>query len=101
MKKIMNEVFRKKLAYSESSRHYIRILKDYRDRFPQPYEAFFVIINGQRFEVVLDSSYRVWASMFWDKLPQFRGGDMIVFSKNADGSYNVTVEKRKMEKFRT
>jgi len=97
----MSEVFRKKLAYSESSRHYIRILTDYRDSFPPPYEPFFVVVNGQRIEVVLDSSYRVWAAMFWDKLPRFRGGDTIVFSKNEDGSYNVTVEERKMEKFRT
>jgi len=97
----MSEVFRKKLAYSESSRHYIRILKDYRDKFPLPHKPFFVVVNGPRFEVVLDSSYRVWAAMFWNKLPRFRGGDIIIFSKNEDGSYNVTVEKGKMDFYRS
>jgi len=91
----MIEVFRKKLAYSESSRHYIRILKDYKDEFPEPYKPFIVVIKGERIEVVLDSSYRVWAALFWDKLPRFRGGDTIIFSKNEDGSYTVNVEEGK------
>jgi hypothetical protein len=36
---------------------------------------FFVVINGRRFEVVLNSQYRIWAATFWKKLPCFREGD--------------------------
>jgi len=89
----MNEIYRRKLRYSEAKRHYIRIEKKYRDMFPPAGETFIVVIDNQKFEVAVGSLNRIWAAIFWEKLPRFREGNMIVFSKNPDGSFNVTIEE--------
>jgi len=88
----MNEVYKRKLRYSESRRHFIHIGKEYRDMFPPTDETFIVVIEDKRIEVAVGSLDRIWAALFWDRLPRFREGDTIVFSKNADGSFDVYME---------
>ena len=89
----MKKVYEKKLAPSESSRHYVRILEEYRDLFPLPYSHFSIKINDEIVDVTLDASYRIWIGAFWKKLPTFKMGDTIIFTKEDDGYYTVTMKK--------
>lgn len=88
----MNEIYKRKLRYSEARRHYIRVDRRHMDMFPPVGETFTLVIDDQKFEVKIGSLNRIWAALFWDKLPHFREGDMIVFSKSPDGSFNVYME---------
>ena len=88
----MKEIYRRKLCYSESRCHYIKVSKKYRDMFPPTGEPFTLFIDDQKIDVEIGSLNRIWASLFWGKLPHFRGGDTIVFSKNPDGSFNVSIK---------
>lgn len=91
-RKNINEICRQKLSPTEAKRHFIRVRKKYRDMFPPAGETFVVVIDNEKFEVTVGSLNRIWAAIFWDKLPHFREGDTIVFSKNPDGSFNVSIE---------
>lgn len=85
--------YRRKLRPTEAKRHYITISKEYRDVFPPSGEIFKIIVNNENIDVTIDKSNRIWAALFWDRLPHFEEGDTIVFSKNPDDSFNVSMEK--------
>jgi len=97
----MSVVYKKKLTYIESKRHFIRIGKDHIDKFPIQNVSFYVVVNGKRFEVALGARHRILAAIFWEKLPSFKQGDTIIFSKNKDGFYTVSVEEEKIKNYRT
>jgi len=71
----------------------IPIDKGHRDMFPPAGETFTVVIDNLKFEVTIDSFNRIWLEELWKRLPRFKEGHTIVFSKNPDGSLNVTIEE--------
>jgi len=89
----MQEIYKRKLSYSETNRHFIHIDKRHRDMFPPAGETFMVVIDNEKFEATIDSFNRIWLDELWKRLPHFREGDTIVFSKNPSGSFNVTIEE--------
>jgi len=89
----MEKIYKRKLTYCEAKRHYVYIEKKKRDLFPSTDHDFDVVVNNMKLPVKVDKQNRIWAALFWDKLPHFRKGDTIIFSKNADGSFNVRIEK--------
>lgn len=89
----MQEIYKRKLTSTEAKRHFIFIEKKYRDMFPQARETFEVVIDNEKFEAAVGSLNRIWAAIFWEKLPHFREGDAIAFLKNPDSSFNVSIEE--------
>lgn len=57
--------------------------------FPQPKEPFTAIVKGKPFTVAIDTNYRIWINIFWEKLPTFKEGDTVTITKNANGTYKV------------
>jgi len=89
----MQEIYKRKLSYWEANSHLIPIDKGHRDMFPPAGETFTVVIDEEKFEATINSFNRIWLEELWKRLPHFREGDTIVFSKNPDGSFNVTIEE--------
>lgn len=87
--KNVKSTYRRKLSVTEANRHYVYIEKQYRDIFPPFGETIRIIIDDYKVEAKIDRLNRIWASLFWDHL-DFEMGKTIVFTKNPDGSFNVS-----------
>ncbi|MEM2144251.1 MAG: hypothetical protein QW279_02740, partial [Candidatus Jordarchaeaceae archaeon] len=86
-------IYKRKLTPSEVKRHFIYVEKEYRCMFPPPGKEFEIIIKKEKINVKTDSRWRIWAALFWDDLPSFHVGDVIVFSKNPNDVFKIEVEK--------
>lgn len=85
-------VYRRRLRQSEAERYFIYIEKAVREMFPKPRNRFDVIVKGNPFDVEIDDNWRIWANYFWDILPSFKEGDIIIIEKNGDDSFTITIE---------
>lgn len=94
---ISEKVFSKRLTPSEVARHCIRINKESRALFLEAQKSFTVIVGNKRIEMIIDNYDRIrflycdW-SVFTDLL-NFVEGDTVVFYKNSDGTFNLSVKK--------
>ncbi|MEM3827972.1 MAG: hypothetical protein QXP36_01975 [Conexivisphaerales archaeon] len=86
-------IYRRKLTPSEVDRHFIYIDEEHRSMFPPPGKKFDLIVRHQRITVKIDSHWRIWAASFWDDLPKLEVGDVVIFSKNLNGSLKLEAEK--------
>lgn len=80
------------LTAMEAKRHYIYIKAEHRGMFPPVGEKFEVIVENDKSEVSVDTEDRIWASLFWDHLSIFEKGQVVIMTKNRDGSFTVTME---------
>jgi len=87
-------IYKRRLTPSEAKRHFVYIAKDHRNMFPPPGKEFKVDVDNQKIDVKIDSKWRIWAALFWEKLPSFQRGDVVVFSKLASDTFKVEVEKQ-------
>jgi hypothetical protein len=93
----MNKIFCKKLTRSELDRHYIRVNKRDRPLFPPAGVPFTAIVGKTRIEMIIDKYDRIYIQYrFWDSLREpldIEEGDTMVFSKNPDGTFTISVQK--------
>jgi len=60
--------------------------------FPSPEDSFKIVVNHNRvIEATIDSRGRIY-SRLW-KYVALEEGDTIVFARNPDGSFNVTLKE--------
>jgi hypothetical protein len=85
--------YMRKLNRWEAKRHYVRVLKKSAVMFPPIGTTFKVLVGKREFEVRIDKQRRIWAGWLWRLLPHFREGDIVMFSKNEDGSFIVNIKK--------
>jgi hypothetical protein len=86
-------IYKRKLTPSEARRHFIYVDEEHRSMFPPPGKEFEIIVKNQKIKVKVDSQWRIWAALFWDYLPSFQVGDVIVISKTPNGVLKIAVEK--------
>lgn len=86
-------VYKRELSPTEARRHFVYVDGKHREIFPHPGERFNVVVGSQKIEVAIDKQWRIWAAMFWDKLPHFEGGNVVVLSKQRNGSFTVSIEE--------
>lgn len=89
----MQEIYKRRLSPTEAKRHYVYIENDALWLFPFVGKPFKIRIGKKEFEVAIGSENRIWATLFWEKLPHFREGDTIFFLKKPDGSFYVGIEE--------
>jgi hypothetical protein len=84
--------YKRNLSKTEAKRHFVYVDSENRDFFPNPCQNFIVKVSGDKREVSIDKKGRILASIFWELLPSFREGDLIIFSKESDRVFTVTME---------
>jgi hypothetical protein len=91
----MKKIYKHRLKRSEALYHFIKVNEKNRGMFPPWDESFDIIVKGKKIKtkVKVDRLDRIWAGVFWRKLPHFDEGDKLVVSKNPDGSFNVDIEE--------
>ena len=89
----MKFVYRKKLTPVEAERHYIYVDKGHRDIFPTPREEFKIVITHNRrvLKAKIDANGRIFSPLY--EYITFKEGDTIIFAKNPNGSFNVSIRE--------
>lgn len=85
--------YKRNLSKTEAKRHFVYVDSENRDFFPHPLQNFIVTIGGEKREVSIDKNGRILASIFWELLPSFHEGDLVIFLKKSCKVFTVTIEK--------
>ena len=85
--------YKKKLTPSERKWHFVYVDEKHRNMFSSHGSGFNLIVRSERVKATIDSEWRIWAALLWDRLPTLREGSIIIMSKNRDGGFTVEVEK--------
>lgn len=89
----IKEIYKRRMTVSEATRHFIYIeAGEIWKFFPCRKERFKVRIGGRKFDVEIDDGNRMWAASFRDYI-EFKKGNVLVFKKNRDDSFTLSLEK--------
>ena len=90
-----DNLYVRKLNHSEATRHFIHIMKRYRDMFPEPRKTFNLTIEDDTVQVIIDNRGNIGASLFHDLLPCFTEGGSISILKLTENHFSIQCTKDK------
>ena len=91
----MEEIYRRTLTPTEAERYYIYIRSDYLYTFPVTQGTVRIKLDKREFKVKIDEQGgrgRLFLGKFRDYI-DLNEGCTVVFYKNPDGSFSLSVEK--------
>jgi hypothetical protein len=91
----MAEVYVRRLNPTEVDRHYIFIDVDHRKMFPPPGKRFKIRVNAHEIEAKVDKFYRVHISMKVKGTLNIKENNVVIFTKNPDGTYSLVSRREK------
>jgi len=88
----MQEIYKRRLTSTEAERYFVYIERDYWDKLSVIQGTLRIRFGKQEFDAKVDKQGRLFLGKFRDYI-NLNKGSTIIFHKNPDGSFNVSIEE--------